>query len=212
MELRQTIKNLITALNEQHFSFENNITNNSLIDDYGNPTGVRKVVSGILQSINDELISYENIDKEAFSRDLLRFKEKVDDRMLIGWGYSFANLSLVGIMHGDHLYDNEILNIFTRFEEGVYNIMRYHVGKTNDCDAATFGTLIMLFQDSSRAEHFNEQISKQCYSSHFFKSVYCSTISIDCTRETMKLGKSGRFSYSWCGGLDISSLKKGLFE
>lgn len=211
MELKKAVSNLINALSSQEYSFGEALYSDAFVESFNYQTGAKKAMSDALNSINKHIVSYDHIDKDAFDRDLHRFQQKVDERMLFGWGYKSGNLSIVGIMFADNLSDSDIKSLFNRLDDGVTNIMRHHTGHVaGGNDGGTWGTMMLVFADSNKARKFNARI-REYYNSYFFKSTYISAISIDCTSETLTQGKAA-FGANWQGGMDVSVLRSQLFR
>lgn len=209
MEIENVVKNLINALNKQEYSFSEVLYSDAFVESFNYLSGTKKKISAALQSMVK--ISYDHIDQNAFNRDLRFFQQEVDERMLFAWGYKSGCLSIVGIIYADDLSEGEIQDLFTRLDNGVTNIMRKHTGHVSGGnDGGTYGTMMLVFSDAKKAIKFNDSISKY-YCSHFLKSTYNSTISIDCTSETITQGKAS-LGFKWRGGIDISALKNQLFD
>lgn len=211
MDTRRVIVNLINSLQEQGYSFEEAITGISFQEDFNYLSGTKKKVANALQSFNSKFVSYDNIDKAAFVRDYKRFQQSVDDRMLFAWAYKSGLLSIVGIIDADDLHDSEFRSVFNKLDIGVTDIMRAHVAQLNGQNYGIHGTMLLVFSNPNRASRFNESI-QEYYNSHFTKSSYVSSISIDCKSEVLTQGKSGVLFCKWSGGMDISLLRKSIFK
>lgn len=217
MDISRIVTNLIKALQTQGYSFEDYIHADAYNENFNYQSGIKKVASNIIQAVNNPIISYNNINKETFNADFLRFQQSVDDQMLFSWAYKSGALSIVGIIDGSDLLDSRKMNdsilftIFSRFDNGVTNIMRKYVGQANGQDLGTYGTMIVLFNDQANAQYFN-LIIRDFYSSHFMKSTFISAISIDCVSQTLTQGKSGLFGAPWQGGIDVTNIKQTLFR
>ena len=211
MDTKTMVSMLIKALDNQEYSFNDALYSGAFIERFDYQTGAKKIISETLQSVNKHIVSYEHIDKSSFDRDIRRFQQNVDERMLIAWGYKSGSLSIVGIMYADNLSDSEISKLFSKLDDGVTNIMRNHTGHVaGGNDGGTYGTMFLVFSDSNKASHFNNSI-RDFYSSHFFKSTYISAMCLDCSSETLTQGKAA-FGASWQGGMDVASLRRQLFS
>lgn len=213
MDAKTAILRLVNGLNHQEFNFSEKLFTDAFNEEYEYLTGTKKKV---YQALNDwfsdkGLVSYSHIDKEQFQSDLECFQRNVDERMLLSWGYKMGSLAIVGIMYADHIGHDELKAIFSRFDDGLVNTMRKHVGNVSqDTAAGVFGTMILIFADPEKARSFNNRI-KDFYSSHFWKKTYSSVLTVDCVSETLTQGKHlmGR---KWDGSIEIAALKKSLFE
>ena len=211
MDTKKVVTNLINALGNQEYSFSETLYSEAFVESFNYQTGAKKVVSDALNSINKHIVSYDHIDKVAFNKDLKRFQQDVDERMLFAWGYKSGNLSIVGIMYADNLSDNEIKSLFKRLDNGVTDIMRHHTGHVaGGNNGGTWATMMLVFADANKARKFNANI-RDYYNSYFFKSTYISAVSVDCASETLTQGKAA-FGASWQGGMDVSILKSQLFR
>lgn len=217
MDITRIATNLINALKNQGYSFEEYIHTDAYHENFSHQSGIKKLVSNALQSINKNIVSYNNIDRKSFEADYRRFQQAVDDQMLFSWAYKSGSLSIVGIIDASNLLDAREMNdsvlhtIFSRLDNGVTNIMRKYVGQLNGQDLGTYGTMIVLFDNHSNAQYFNS-IIRDFYSSHFMKSTYISAISIDCVSQTLTQGKAALFGAAWQGGMDISHIRQALFR
>lgn len=210
METKQVVLNLITALGDQGYSFSESLSSDAFVEGFDYQSGVKRKISETLQAFNKRIVSYEHIDHKAFDRDLRLFQESVDYRMLVGWGYKSGCLSIVGILFADKLSYGELRTIFSRLDDGVTNILRKHTGRVyGGEDGGTYGTMLLVFSDSSKANRFNEKI-QEFYNSHFFKSTYTSSICIDCSAQSFTLGKAA-MGLKWKGGMDTNALQSRLF-
>jgi len=210
METKEIIIKLVEALNHQHLSVNEKLFKEAFANDLDFLTGGKKKVVDALSPIIKSIVSYENINDKDFNNDLNRFQNTVDPKMLISWGYNSGTLMIVGIKYADYLSDSDIQTLFSKFDDGVTNIMRKHVGRLYaDSKGGIYGTMVLVYSDPSRCENFNKNI-KQYFSSHFWKQSYVSCFSVDCTSETITQGK-GMLGRSWTGGLEMKVLRKDVF-
>lgn len=209
MDIKKVITNLIKSLQDQGYSFEESLHASAFEESFGYQSGIKKMASNLLQSITKNLVSYDHIDKAAFVRDYKRFQQNIDDRMLFTYAYKSGALSIVGIIYADDLSINELKSIFNKLDDGVTNVMKAHVGQANGQDAGTYGTMLLVFENTNKARNFNSSI-RNYFSSHFMASTYISTITVDCQSSTLTQGKAGLFG-KWQGGMDVSTLKNKLF-
>ena len=119
---------------------------------------------------------------------------------------------MVGIMYGDSLSEQELQGIFTRFDEGLAKNMRKYVGRNTigATKMSTYGTMMLVFSDSAKAQRFNATIGNY-FNSHFWKQVYASMMTLDSASMELTQGK-GPMGLKWQGGIDVSLLKKSLLE
>lgn len=211
MDTKTIVSKLIKSLGDQEYSFDDALYSGAFVEKFDYQTGAKKIISETLQSVNKHIVSYDHIDKDAFDRDIRRFQQNVDERMLIAWGYKSGALSIVGIMYADNLSTGEINSLFSKLDDGVTNIMKNHTGYVaGGNDGGTYGTMFLVFSDSNKARLFNNSI-RDYYSSHFFKATYISAMCLDCASETLTQGKAA-FGASWQGGMDVASLRRQLFS
>lgn len=211
MDIKKVITNLVNALGNQEYSFNEALHSDAFIERYNFETGAKKVMLDTLQAINKHIVSYDHIDKRAFDSDFHRFQLSVEESMLFAWGYKSGSLCIIGIMYADNLSDGEIKALFSRFDDGVTNIMRNHTGRVSGGNnAGTYGTMMLVFSNPDKAKRFNNSI-RDYYNSYFFKATYISSMSIDCSSKTLTQGKAP-LGGDWKYGLDIPLLRSQLFE
>lgn len=212
MDITTTLTNLFGALRQQNFSFSETIDESSFSENADYLTDTKKAVAKALLSFNSLFVTYDNVDHEAFEHDLLLLKRYVGEDLITAWAFLSGSLSLNGIIcNAAEIGEDRIKNIFSRFDDAVLNVIRRNVGQVfAGAQGALYGTLIWVFTDSQKAAKFNSKISNY-YSSHFWKSTYVSSISIDCASETLTQGKAP-MGAKWQGGMDISIIRKQLFK
>lgn len=203
MNTSDTIVALMNALREQGFSFTSNISADSFNESWDFLPEKKKKVMDVLHAVSDWTVSYDKINHEAFSHDMLRLNELSQD-LILSWAYKSGSLCVALILSGDKMSDDEIVRFFKRFDEVVVTDMSKHAGKgAMDTKLGTFGTLFVVFSDSVRSMRFRETCLKKCFESHFMKTVYCSTMMVDCPSGIIVQGK-GTFGSKWSGGIEVS--------
>ena len=213
MDVKTAILTLVGGLKHQDFNFSENLFPEAFVEDFEYLTGTKKKFYQVVNKLFVEgIVSFKHVKKEEFEADLERFQNVVDPRMLLTWSYKSGNLVMVGIMYGDSLSEQELQGIFTRFDEGLAKNMRKYVGRNTigATKMSTYGTMMLVFSDSAKAQRFNATIGNY-FNSHFWKQVYASMMSLDSASMELTQGK-GPMGLKWQGGIDVSLLKKSLLE
>ena len=212
METKQLVLKLFDALSRQDYSLSEKVSSSIFSESYEHKGDTTKKIYNYLHEMDLKLgsVSYDHIDKSSFQRDLNKVQEYVSEEMLFAYGYKSGNLSIIGIIFADSLNDNDLRSIFSRLDESILNTMRKHVGHVyGGNNGGTWGTMMVVFSDSNKARHFNDNISTY-YNSHFLKSCSVSSICIDCASNTLTQGKAA-LGLKWRAGLDIEAFRRDIF-
>ena len=210
---------LIQSLKEQKFVFSKNLNEDSFTDLSDVLTKGQSAAWGIakfaLECLMDEEIeviaSYDDVDKEAFDRDL-KLVDDLKEGLITSYAYLAGALSVSIILNADDMSDSEIMDLFKRFDKLIVNNIRHHAGRdANDNRLGTYGTIYFIFAESSKARRFNDNLLKKCYESHLIKSAYTSAVTIDCQSGTLTQGRAA-FGLKWNGGGNCSMIKKKISE
>lgn len=197
-----TIVALMNALREQGFSFTSNISADSFNESWDFLPEKKREVMDVLHELSDWTLSYDKINQEAFSRDILKLNDLGQD-LILSWAYKSGSLCVALILQGDKMSDEEIVRFFKQFDEVVVTDMSKHAGNgAMGTKLGAYGTLFVVFSDPIRSIRFRENCLKKCFESHFMKSVYCSTIMVDCTSGILVQGK-GTLGSKWSGGIEV---------
>lgn len=210
MDIRTAVLKIVDALGHQNFSVSEKLYKDGFLEDYSFLSGNKQKIYTAISKWNQKFVNYDHIKFDEFESDLRVLQQHVSEKMLFAWGYQSGSLCLVGIMYADNFSEKEIDSLFSRLDDGITNVMRKHVGRIfTDQKGGLYGTMMLLFSDSNKSNRINCNIKKY-YNSHFWKQTYVSSVIVDCTSETLTVGK-GVMGMNWHGGLDMPTFRKDIF-